>query len=317
MTSKLTYLLTKGFSLLGVLGALVLGGCNTTGGPLSERPRLYNIAHMTNTVAAVDWAVSAGANAVEADLKFDEGGKTTYFHHGKPCDCTIINRIGKYGVCRIQPSCEAKDTALDLLHAIARHKKSIALFIIDSKLDESWTRSRQQAAGNHIVRLLDKELFGRGYPGRVIVGAPKGTDAPFIWAAAETSQGSPNRNRILFTLDGEGKKDSVVIRQLQRIKPDQRSYGVGYPSHLPIRYYDQIERAVAARASGELSFVYIWGLDRKRSMRAYLKRGVDGIMTNAPGRLNEVLGESSDRAEPPLAGPEDLFPNAAPTSYRK
>ncbi len=43
----------------------------TTLGNNEYRSTFYNIAHMANTTQLVDYSVEAGANGVEADLKFD------------------------------------------------------------------------------------------------------------------------------------------------------------------------------------------------------------------------------------------------------
>ena len=53
----------------------------------------YNIAHMTNTKHAVDWALAHGANAVEVDLAFTSAGGLDEFFHSKPgesCDCSCL-----------------------------------------------------------------------------------------------------------------------------------------------------------------------------------------------------------------------------------
>jgi hypothetical protein len=78
----------------------------------------YAIAHMTNTAAAVDWALGQGANGVEMDLQFDAAGKPTFFKHGGICDCTCI--VGTDGIGKALTSvCAASTNAVDLLEHVS------------------------------------------------------------------------------------------------------------------------------------------------------------------------------------------------------
>lgn len=52
----------------------------------SIRP-FYNIAHMVNSIREVNYYLSKGANAIEADLRFAPNGTALYTFHGYPCDC--------------------------------------------------------------------------------------------------------------------------------------------------------------------------------------------------------------------------------------
>ena len=60
---------------------------------ITARDPFYIIAHMTNTIHAVDWAVAKGANAIEIDLEFKADGTPFRFIHspsGEACDCTCM-----------------------------------------------------------------------------------------------------------------------------------------------------------------------------------------------------------------------------------
>jgi len=48
------------------------------------------IGHMTNTKHAVLRALEKGANGVELDWKYSEGGHPTEFRHGGYCDCSCV-----------------------------------------------------------------------------------------------------------------------------------------------------------------------------------------------------------------------------------
>lgn len=51
-----------------------------------ERP-FYNIAHMVNSIKEINYYISRGANAIEADVSFSPNGTALYTYHGYPCDC--------------------------------------------------------------------------------------------------------------------------------------------------------------------------------------------------------------------------------------
>lgn len=52
----------------------------------SPRP-FYNIAHMVNSIPEINYYLSKGANALEADVTFAPNGTALYTFHGYPCDC--------------------------------------------------------------------------------------------------------------------------------------------------------------------------------------------------------------------------------------
>src|SRR6185437_13095161 len=49
----------------------------------------YNIAHMLSTKKHIDWALSQGANAVEADLHFENGFPKKFSHGPGLCECSF------------------------------------------------------------------------------------------------------------------------------------------------------------------------------------------------------------------------------------
>src|SRR5437868_4736535 len=62
-------------------------------GPSAAKTQnFYAIAHMTNSIETVGWAVGQGANGIEADLRFDPATQQpTVFQHSigdQPCDCS-------------------------------------------------------------------------------------------------------------------------------------------------------------------------------------------------------------------------------------
>ena len=47
----------------------------------------YRIAHLTNNIFAVDWAVCKGANTLEIELQFNDDGTPSAFFRSNIRDC--------------------------------------------------------------------------------------------------------------------------------------------------------------------------------------------------------------------------------------
>lgn len=275
--------------------------------PLSNRPKVYNIAHMTNSGGGLKWAVSVGANAVEADLRFDENGTPTIFKHGFPCDCSVQH---KASICKVQSSCSAHEPAARLLQIAASLKSKLALFIVDSKLDKSWSKGRQVVAGRRVVALVNKELFGRGYKGHVMIGAPYAENEAYINSAFQAASATGNAGRFLYSIDGEGHDINDALDALKSIPPLQRAYGTGISALAPGNYAEQIRLASQLRAVGGLAMTYIWTIDKESSMKDYLGVGVDGVMTNSPDKLKNLFntGGPALNGSLPAASPGNPIP---------
>ena len=247
--------------------------------------RFYVIAHMANTERAVDWSYNQGANAVEIDLNFDDNGNPTEFTHGAPCDCSCLVRPP---MCSVLGDCLAKSSRTSLLEHIATTNR-LALVVIDSKIGKKDSANKQIAAGKNVFKLLENHLFKKGYSGQVIIGAPYLTCLPYLKSAAEKANSSPYKSKIYFSIDMEGNNAYMTIDKLIQLPTDNRVYGTGISACAPGTYYDGIKQAVKQKDVGTIGgLVYIWTLDKESSMEKYLDLGVNGIMTNDPGKLYEL-----------------------------
>jgi hypothetical protein len=240
----------------------------------------YIIAHMTNNRKSLDWAITNGANAIENDLQFDGDGNPDKFEHGGICDC--VCDVGDDHICKgsLQHACsgsKASDDARGHLQHAATLKK-LALIIIDSKVDSKLGK-RLSKAGKAVVPFIDKNLFEYGYQGNVIIGSGKINTYEYMKAAIEAANNSPYKTRYYFTFDQEGNDYSGVIAILSRLT-NKRVYGTGISSCVPKKYYSGIEEAAQGKLRHEHGLSYIWTLDKKSSIIEYIKRGVQGIMTN-------------------------------------
>ncbi len=263
-------------------------------------PIYYAIAHMINTISMIDNVSAKGANAIEADLRFDSYSiMPSQFKHGSPCDCTVSN-FTSMEVCPNQlMTCELSENSALYLSYLAK-KPNIALFIVDSKLD-NLSAGGKSVAGINVVQHLEEYLFKKGYQGKVIISAAKLSDWTYMNNAIHTANRSPFSDRIYFSIDQETGNTSQVLEKLSMTT--NRVYGVGISALSAQTFYGEIEQAARNELQGTIGLSYIWTLDKDSSMNDYLKRGVRGIITNNPQQLVRLLqsqGKSLARPEDPI-----------------
>ena len=265
----------------------------------------YAIAHMTNSIAAVDWALAEGANAVEIDLQFDASGKPTVFHHGRPCDCTCIG--GKYGICEAQPGiCKASTDAPAMLKHLA-NTPGVALVIIDSKI--SGSEAKQKQAGAEVAQLLTTRLFDAGYAGKVVVSAALLRAITYVSAAATAFGQSKYRSNVYYAVDQQNDVARTIQELIDKVPSANRLYATGSSACLPTQYFSGVALASKNAKAGVIGLVYNWTIDRRESMERYLVHGTSGMITNDPKRLVDLLKSRKVR----LATPQSSIPAATST----
>jgi glycerophosphoryl diester phosphodiesterase len=260
---------------------------------IGVRP-FYIVAHMTNTLTAVDWAIEQGANAIELDLHFNENGYTEYFKHGGGlvCDC-FCSFLSKDHVCSVLDGCDASQNVTQMLNYLAT-KPKLALIIIDTKISGASPETVQSQSGKNIVKLLDTELFGKGYQGKVIISAAFTDALVYISEAAKQAKLTYFGYNIYFTFDQQGNNAvnaACVIKTLTSIGSKNIVFGAGLTSCVPVTFNDAILTGTRNRDAKTISLVYVWSIDWKVLMRNYIDKGVDAIVTNNPKFLFEVVRE--------------------------
>ncbi|PAA84885.1 hypothetical protein BOX15_Mlig011944g3 [Macrostomum lignano] len=270
------------------------------------RDPFYIIAHMTNSPHSLDWSMRQGANAVEVDIQFDGRGNPTEFGHRWLCDCSCPHPRSYHICSHSLRGCSgrgASASAASHLRHMAR-LPGLALVILDGKVNSKWG-DRLATAGANLARLVERELFGNGYRGNVVISAGKINCFEYVSAAAKTASGFSNKDRYYFAFDQEDDKYSSVAAMLSRFTR-KRTFGTGISACLPGTYYSGIRQAVAGVRNGEIGLTYIWTLDKESSMKSYINLGVNGIITNRPGLLKKLAGNLGLR----LAKPGDAIPTA-------
>lgn len=272
----------------------------------------YNIAHAINHSQYIDWAVSDGANAIEADLRFTDSGVVDKFMHGKVCECMLAQSHLCYQMMQVSPlyqpdpgiakiervrwdwdACMVTEVAHSFLRTLARNP-AIALFIVDSKVGSSVAKadSAKANAGRNVVQALVDHLFSQGYRGRVIVGVDEDKHQAYTRAAVAAARATPYADRIHFSFDENGKsgdKARATINLLESIAPGKAVYGNGVSAAWLGDFKDAFKVGVAAEREKRVGLNYIWTLDKSASMKTHIDLGVRGIMTNNPSVLRDLL----------------------------
>ncbi|MBY4675375.1 hypothetical protein [Marinobacterium arenosum] len=274
-----------------------------------EESGFFNIAHMTNTVEAVEYALASGANAIEIDLQF-AGDQPEAFQHStnitQPCDCSFeFTAKTTTDICGVLKSCRAKTDARTLLNHIAQNK-NIALVIIDSKVS---SRDKDlEEKGKNAVKLINQELFNKGYRGNLIIGVSKSESFAYLKSAAKQATQYPNKSNYYFSIDQEGNNVPETINLLKTLSPitENRVYGTGITALLP----DQHERAIYFASlyyeNKDIGTIYTWTIDKESTMKSHIESGVLGIITNKPKTLRDILIQKKIS----LAKPGSRIPSA-------
>ena len=267
----------------------------------------YNIAHMAQTESAVDWALDQGANAVEIDVAFNTvTGALKLVKHGAPCDCSCKCPAPLWNICSSMTGyvcsvlihdvskgspCNAASAVSSLLRHLGS-KNQLALIVIDGKIEKEAMREiAMLKAGRNMVSALKRYLFASGYGGKVIVGTPKLNTYSYLQGAvalANTYNGL--KDRIFFTVDMEKNNIVATLQKLHTLPTKNIVYGTGISAcGLRSSIKDStVQLAFINKVKGVAGLAYIWTIDKTSSMRHYLPH-VQGIMTNYPGDLYEVL----------------------------
>lgn len=173
----------------------------------------YNIAHMTNNIESVKWAIRNGANAVELDYFCSE------FTHGIFCDCfcsmNLLDHVCEhYGVDGgFVEQCNAKETAENLLGYIA--STNLALIIIDSKTTNE----------DEIYKSVLNFLFRKGYKGKVLISAASSADWRYLMKVASLFRKHKELvNRVFVSIDWDNVY-STTMESYKKMCTTNLAYG--------------------------------------------------------------------------------------------
>ncbi|XP_015792028.1 phospholipase D StSicTox-betaIC1-like isoform X2 [Tetranychus urticae] len=281
---------------------------------VSVVPRpIYNIAHMVNSIKEINLYLKRGANTIEADVSFSLNGTALYTFHGYPCDCfrhcTQQENIEKYLV-YVREITKPEN---------ANYKKQLVLLFLDLKIS-SLPASVKANAGRNLARKVITNLFEFGTTTskiKLLLSIGHVEDSDFVLGfqkELEKSEMKHLKDKIGWDV-GMNDEVSDVISMWKKIKIiDNIWLGDGYSNCIsPFYNLGRLTEVVSNRdlrskripKDPMIDKVYHWTIDFHHKIRASLKLGVDGIITNHPERLYAILKERDFKYKYRLATHDD------------
>ncbi len=233
---------------------------------------ILNIAHRgasgsfpENTIAAFLAAAEAGAVMCELDVQLSRDGAVVVMHD----DTVDRTTDGKGAVADLTVA------ELKRLDAGARFKGGTGRGEHIPTLDEVFAATAGKCA-------LNIELKTAGFEGEVLTLMRKwnalGSSmvSSFDWSALEAMRKLDAAVRIGVLAEKDAPKMLDEARALGAYAVNPR--------------YDLVTEELCGLAHAANLKVLVWTVDVPDLMRMLIRNGVDGIMTNYPARLREVLG---------------------------
>lgn len=273
----------------------------------AERRPFYIIGNMVNSLEDVDIFLNAGANAIEATVKFNQNGRATYFFHGSPCDCFR--------------SCSEYSTIEDYLKYLRRVTSpnggkfhgQLALLYLTLKTSELRERSQYQA-GVGIARRLMTNLWKEVSPADAVpvLVYVSNTHQKKVFKGVLDTITAPWRNHIGFDIGGMESftKIGEVFAELNITKgrwlgsgnTNCRAYSPGT--------YERLQAIIDCREGhipgcDVVDKGYAWNVDKTDSIAREIRLGLDGVITNYPSHARRALDVDDIRRIVRLARPSD------------
>nr|A0A1L4BJ98.1 RecName: Full=Dermonecrotic toxin Hl-PLD1; AltName: Full=Phospholipase D; Short=PLD; AltName: Full=Sphingomyelin phosphodiesterase D; Short=SMD; Short=SMase D; Short=Sphingomyelinase D; Flags: Precursor [Hemiscorpius lepturus]API81378.1 venom toxin [Hemiscorpius lepturus] len=260
-----------------------------------KRP-IWNIGHMVNAVKQIEEFLDLGANALEADVTFDDNGNPKWTYHGTPCDCFRDCLRWEY-----------VDEYLKRIRELtspgsSKFRKGFILLMLDLKISKLSDNAKSKA-GKEIADMIIKRLWsGSGEKAQlyIVLSFPYVNDIEFVRAFRERvkSKGFASEAEKRIGWDISGNEDLGKIRDAyQKLGITDNVWQSDGITNCLTRSHDRLAEAVCKRDSDKewpsLKKVYYWTVDKQSSMKEALKVGVDGMITNDPDDLVAVLNEFS------------------------
>jgi glycerophosphoryl diester phosphodiesterase len=240
---------------------------------IAPRP-FYVVGHNPNTIAEVNAALDAGANAIEPDLNVYEDRPDEF----------CVSESGLLDPDEGGPASAPSLTEyLTELRQIALQRPELALVVFDCK-PKAATPKRGAALLRAIRTLLtfDTNL-------NVILSVARRTEIDMFRDIAHSL--GPREGGMI----DEENDAAAVSRAFADAGVQNAAFGNGISvlnAILGPHVRPSMERACEFRAAtAGLRFIYVWTVNDEDLMREYIRIGVDGIITGHPGSLRRILEE--------------------------
>ncbi|CAL4059194.1 unnamed protein product, partial [Meganyctiphanes norvegica] len=200
---------------------------------------------------------------------------------GNLCDClcyelTFANKTGN--VCSIPNVC-TRSTPPDEWLSILLGFPSLSMIYIDSKTN-SLSVDVQRLAGPKVIRMVESNLFDKGFKGNVVIGSK--LEKQYLEAVATQAHKSVYASRIFLTYD-EGKTDPTSkLDFFKTLSHPNVLYSSGTSGCIQIFPFFHMNIALAAeyRNKGMFSNIHVWTVDSTSVIERYYNAGARGFITN-------------------------------------
>ena len=200
---------------------------------------------------------------------------------------------------------EKMPTLAELFNLVKQHRASQVEFNIETKVEAG--APEQTAPREQFVEVALREIEAAGMSGRVSIqsfdwGALRlvQEQAPEIPTVALTNKdflqvGRPGASPWLGGIDADDFDGDLInaasalgFDAVSPVHGSPQNGTVNDPNYVPYVTADMVQRAHSAGME-----ITPWTIDDKATMSALIDLGVDGIITDYPDRLREVLTEKS------------------------
>ncbi|MBN2651047.1 MAG: hypothetical protein JXR63_01590 [Spirochaetales bacterium] len=247
----------------------------------TKRP-FYNIAHRSNTISKVNEMVNLQANAIECDITptLVDDKIEFYVYHAGDTSYTNYSDFDEF------------------LTNLKSHldSQSIALTMFDCKQKSSISPEAYATA-------LAQRLIQVGFnPDHVVMSVPGNVAGIF----SQTLKQPDQNGNVMFDCGIDSYLESYsglsALQWIEQVELTGASFvGVGIDAAVifsPMHVWMPWIQTMTNRRDqlGNYKKAYFWTLNSKASMRKCIDYNCDGIITNYPDRLNEVLNEANYQA---------------------
>ncbi|XP_077532203.1 dermonecrotic toxin SpeSicTox-betaIB2a-like [Haemaphysalis longicornis] len=275
-----------------------------------QRP-IFIIGHMANSLPEVNSFLEKGANALQTDVRFTQHGTATRCHHGLLCDC--------FRDC-LQ---ETEFTEyLDYMRSItsgeqAKYKDKVSFLLLDLRTEDILHEYKYDAGLDLATKLIlhlwkdvaiDDAL-------NVLLYVNSVEDRALLRGVLDSINSLPRseswKERVGFDFGAfespaaihEAFSDLGIYGQRWQGDGDSNCFAdLGGDFRLP--------EIVAGRDGknpecGYVDKAYAWNIDTPLTIERMIKLGVDGIITNHPEHVIQVIEQDNVADKARCAGPSD------------
>jgi hypothetical protein len=238
------------------------------------------VGHRCTTPDSARKAIRAGANGIEFDIRHYDGTYRVCHDHGLGSPSTPLNQY------------------LVSVNELANEFEYFAALVVDIK-DEGMNSARIGEVLNLIrtsvtdetglITIIDITEFERRDEFSTIIGSLRSNECVCI-------DGDDSPAKVADYFIARGARNWAYA--------DGTTFETFSRTHDDIQYY--VGHAIQMKNIGGLfKIVYAWALKKKKTMRSYLRIGVDGLLVDNVGHLASVLAESEFASKFILAKRED------------